>query len=83
MDSSRTPLPHPLCAQLCSKKLEMIGYGRDIALEDLQTAGYQNYWCRHTWTDTGPDEGWVTFERCAPGRGCYEPATAAAGAETV
>ena len=74
MSETRTPLPHPLCAFLCSKKLYMITDDREVALEDLQTAGYENYWCRHTSTDTGPDGGWVTYERCAPGRGCYRAA---------
>ena len=70
---TRTPLPHPLCANLCSKKLYMISDPRELAVEDLQTAGYENYWCRHTQTDTGPDEGWVTYDRCKPGRECYLP----------
>lgn len=73
MSETRTPLPHALCENLCSKKLQMLTDEREVCLEDLQTAGYENYWCRHTWTDTGPDGGWVTFERCAPGRGCYQP----------
>lgn len=73
MEEQRTPLPHPLCAHLCAKRLFMLPEDREPALEDLQTAGYENYWCRHTQTDTGPDGGWVTYERCAPGRGCYVP----------
>ena len=67
-----TPLPHSLCANLCSKKLYMLTEEREVTLEDLQTAGYENYWCRHTQTDTGPDGGWVIFEGCKPGRACYE-----------
>lgn len=68
----RTPLPHPLCAHLCSKKLYMITDGREIALEDLQTMGHEEYWCRHTFTDTGPDEGWVMYSRCTPARSCFQ-----------
>jgi hypothetical protein len=68
---TRTPLPHPLCVHLCSKKLYMITDDRELALEDFHTAGYENFWCTHTQTDTGPDGGWVTLERCAPGRECY------------
>lgn len=70
---SSTPLPHPLCAQLCSKKLHMLGEPREVTLEDLHTAGYDNYWCLQTATDTGPDGGWVLYERCSPGRSCYQP----------
>jgi hypothetical protein len=76
MSETRTPLPHTLCSNLCSKKLYMLPAGEDIALEDLHTAGYDNYWCRHTMTDTARDGGWVTFERCAPGRECYQPLAA-------
>jgi hypothetical protein len=72
MNETRTPLPHTLCDHLCSKKLYMINDGRTLALEDLQTAGYENYWCRHTMTDTAQDGGWVTYERCGPERGCYQ-----------
>ena len=71
MSETRTPLPHALCANLCSKKLYMLPPDREVCVEDLQTAGYENYWCRFTMTDTAQDGGWVTFERCAPGRGCY------------
>jgi hypothetical protein len=71
-DPTRTPLPHALCRHLCSKKLYMLNEARDVMLEDLQTAGYENYWCGHTNTDNGPDSAWVTFERCCPGRRCYE-----------
>lgn len=73
MSELRTPLPHRLCANLCSKKLYMLPPDRDVALEDLQTAGYENYWCRHTMTDTAQDGGWVTYEQCSPGRACYQP----------
>lgn len=73
MSQPGTPLPHPLCANLCSKKLQMLSEDREVTLEDLQTAGYENYWCRHTWTDTGRDGGWVKFDHCKPGRECYEP----------
>ena len=72
MSQQRTPLPHTLCDNLCSKKLYMVPAGEDVALEDLQTAGYENYWCRHTMTDTGPDSGWVKYDLCVPGRSCYE-----------
>ncbi len=71
--STRTPLAHPLCGHINSKKLLMCASRADVAQEDLQTAGYENFWCRHTQTDTGPDGGWVTLSRCAPGRGCYTP----------
>ncbi|MCC2670256.1 MAG: hypothetical protein K0Q72_2727 [Armatimonadetes bacterium] len=74
-----TPLPHALCANLCSKKLHMLTDDRELCVEDLQTAGYENYWCTHTMTDTGPDGGWVLFERCAPGRKCYEPVERSTG----
>jgi hypothetical protein len=73
MAQTLTPLPHILCEQFCSKKLHMFMEERDVALEDLQTAGYENYWCLRTGNDTGPDDGWVTLERCAPGRECYQP----------
>ena len=73
MSETRTPLPHALCTQLCSKKLYMLDVEREIVLEDLQTAGYENYWCLHNGTDTGPDGGWVTYDRCAPARACYQP----------
>ena len=73
MSQPRTPLPHALCDNLCSKKLYMVPAGEEVVMEDLQTAGYENYWCRHTMTDTGPDGGWVTYDRCAPGRACYLP----------
>jgi hypothetical protein len=73
MSELRTPLPHPLCVHLCSKKLYMIVEDRELAVEDLQTAGYENYWCRHTNTDSGPDGGWVVYDRCEPGRNCFVP----------
>lgn len=71
MPEARTPLPHGLCANLCSKKLSMLPPEQEVCVEDLQTAGYENYWCRHTMTDTAQDGGWVTYDGCAPGRGCY------------
>jgi hypothetical protein len=73
MTETRTPLPHRLCENLCSKRLYMLSDDREVMLEDLQTAGYENYWCRHSQTDTGPDGGWVTYEGCKPGRACYVP----------
>jgi hypothetical protein len=73
MSETRTPLPHPLCVDLSSKKLQMVAPGQTVHLEDLQTAGYENYRCFQTQSDTGPDEGWVTYEGCAPGRPCYRP----------
>jgi hypothetical protein len=79
MSEPRTPLPHKLCARLCSKKLHMINDDREICLEDFHTAGYENFWCTHTQTDTGPDDGWVTLDRCAPGRDCYEPVERSTG----
>jgi hypothetical protein len=57
----------------------MLTEDRELCLEDLQTAGYENYWCTHTMTDTGQDGGWVLFERCAPGRACYEPVERSTG----
>ena len=73
MTEERTPLPHPLCENIRSKKLYMISDARELAVEDLQTAGYDNCWCQHTMTDNGPDGGWVQYAHCAPGRECYEP----------
>jgi len=73
MSGARTPLPYPLCSFLDSKKLQMQADRSQVGQEDLQTAGYETYWCRHTWTDTGPDGGWVMYTRCAPGRDCYRP----------
>jgi hypothetical protein len=72
-DTTGTPLPHALCRHLCSKKLYMVNDIREVVMEDLHTAGYENYWCGHTNTDNGPDNAWVTLERCCPGRGCYDP----------
>jgi hypothetical protein len=72
MSETRTPLPHPLCLSLCCKKLYMITDDRELALEDFDTAGYENFWCRHTMTETGPDGGWVRLEHCAPNRECYQ-----------
>jgi hypothetical protein len=72
MSQARTPLPHPLCRNLDSKKLQMLGAASVVCAEDLQTAGYENYWCRKTFTDTGPDGGWVRYEGCGPNRGCYQ-----------
>jgi len=66
------PLPHPLCMHLRSKRLYMLDADRDLNLQDLTGGGYDTYWCLHTHTDTGPDSGWVLYERCAPGRACYE-----------
>jgi hypothetical protein len=74
-----TPLPHPICEYLGSKKLYMMTEDRDLYLEDLYSAGENNLWCRHTQTDTGPDGGWVIFEKCAPGRGCYVTAEQSRG----
>jgi hypothetical protein len=72
MSEGRTPLPHALCAKIGSKKLYMLPEGHDVCQEDLQTAGYDNSWCADTMTDTALDGGWVTFDRCAPGRACYQ-----------
>jgi hypothetical protein len=71
MSETRTPLPHPLCANLCCKKLMMLPEGHEVCVEDLQTAGYENYWCRHTMTDTARDGGWVTYQGCTPARACF------------
>lgn len=79
MSEARTPLPHALCTHLCSKKLHMLTDDRELCVEDLQTAGYETYWCTHTMTDTGPDGGWVMFERCAPARNCYAPVERSTG----
>lgn len=73
MTEPRTPLPHALCVHLCSKKLYMLDMEREVCMEDLYTAGYENYWCRHTATDTARDGGWVTLDQCSPTRPCYEP----------
>ena len=73
MSDIRTPLPHALCAHLCSKRLGMISDDRELCVEDFQTAGYESFWCLHNMTDTGPDGGWVMYERCSPERTCYEP----------
>jgi hypothetical protein len=71
MPESPTPLPHPLCRKIGSKRLYMLPEDHEICVEDLQTAGYDNYWCTDTMTDTALDGGWVTIERCVPGRACY------------
>jgi hypothetical protein len=31
------------------------------------------YWCLHTMSVAGPDEGYVHLARCVPGRACYQP----------
>jgi hypothetical protein len=66
-------LPHPLCRNLSSKKLMMLPEGHAVTAADLATAGYHNYWCLETMTDTARDGGWVTYERCGPERACYQP----------
>lgn len=78
MSTRGTPLPHPLCAHFNSKKLCMVGQDQPVVLEDLETAGYDTYWCAHTFTDTGPDGGWVQFDRCKPGRDCFHERGASA-----
>lgn len=71
--SDADPRPaHRLCAHIDSKKLAMLG---DEAENEVDLVGldmFENYWCRRTWTDSGPDGGWVTYGRCHPARECYE-----------
>ena len=74
-----TPLPHPLCENIHSKKLYMLGTREGLTVEDLETAGYENYWCQHTMTDTGPDGGWVRYDRCNAERQCYRAPGAPVG----
>ncbi len=70
------PLPHPLCAFLGSKKLAMLPEGHTVTAADLRTAGYHNYWCRHSFTTTGPDGRFVDYEHCTPERSCFQPTEA-------
>ncbi len=82
MATDRTPLPHALCRHLCCKRLYMLPEDHDLHVEDLYSAGEDNFWCRLTQTDNGPDQQWVRYERCAPGRVCYAPRESApAGGE--
>lgn len=63
---------HRLCSFLDSKKLAMLG--ADAAEQEVDLVHldeFENYWCRKTWTDSGPDGNWVSYQRCAPGRDCY------------
>lgn len=63
---------HRLCTHIDSKKLAMLGPDDAEAEVDLvHLDGFENYWCRKTWTDSGPDGGWVNYQRCGPGRACY------------
>ena len=38
MFEPKTPLPHRLCENLCSKKLYMLSDDREVMLEDLELA---------------------------------------------
>ena len=67
-------LPHPLCQQLQSKKLAMLLPEQTPTMADLESAGYENFWCLYTMTDTGPDDGYVEYARCTPDRECFVPA---------
>lgn len=49
----------------------MAGDEPESILADLEKARHDTYWCERTRTDTGPDGGWVIFDRCVPGRDCY------------
>lgn len=66
-------LPYPICQQLQSKKLMMLVPGENPTLDDVETAGYVNYWCLYSMTDTGPDDKYVEYKKCTPDRECYVP----------
>ena len=63
--------PHRLCVYIDSKKLAMLGDAAEAEVDLFRLDDFENYWCKRTWTDSGPDGGWVTYQRCAPGRPCY------------
>jgi len=71
--SDETPQRHAFCKYIRTNRMS---YAQDMieveeALANTQT--YQNFWCQHTQTDTGPDDGYVEHARCRPGRACYQP----------
>ena len=65
-------LPHPLCRFLRTKKMLYVQDLHQVTLDLVTSGTYQNFWCQHTMTDTGPDDGYVEYERCIPGRSCYD-----------
>jgi hypothetical protein len=72
MTDATPPPTQTYCRHLRTKKMYYVADLLEVE-EDLLTSNtYQNWWCNHTQTDTGPDDGFVELIRCQPGRGCYE-----------
>lgn len=69
--SPRLEEHHPLCKYLRGKKMYTAADPTAVTAEELIEGSFQGYWCLHTFTDTGPDDGYVDYFRCAPGRSCY------------
>jgi hypothetical protein len=62
----------PFCGDLRSKKfyqLDRIATHADDYLDESN-----HCWCYHTQTPMGADGGYVTPQRCVPGRSCYRSA---------
>lgn len=63
---------HAICSHLRTKKMFYAADMLEVEAEMLTSSTYQSFWCEHTQTDTGPDDGYVEHRRCRPGRACYE-----------
>jgi hypothetical protein len=67
------PTRHPICMHLRTKKMYYAANAVEAEEELIMSSAHQTFWCMHTMTDTGPDDGYVEHQRCRPGRRCYEP----------
>ncbi|MBI3911540.1 MAG: hypothetical protein HY320_11490 [Armatimonadetes bacterium] len=62
---------HPICKYLRGKRLYTAVDVSEVTVDDLLEGGFQGYWCLHTFTDSGPDGGYVEYTRCGSRRSCY------------
>lgn len=69
---SSSPVATPFCGLLRSKKYFMLNVIPTQAEDYLDASGH--CWCYDTQSVRGPDEGFVSTERCVPGRSCYRSA---------
>jgi len=62
----------PFCGSLRSKKFFMLNVIPAKAEDYIDASGH--CWCYDTQQVRGPDDCYVSTERCVPGRSCYKSA---------
>jgi hypothetical protein len=69
-EESITALERPICQNLRTKAIYIPG-GNLLNL--AETNPFSDYWCNCTMVGVGPDDRFVSPEKCNAARNCFDP----------